>query len=124
MPVCAKMFQLNSRQKNYSDAISENHFNLFYSSGSVLPPFTFNGFVAKIEFVPVEVKGSSPASGSSSGSRATKKEESRLEEDADADAGGGDDDDDYEEENQGRRFNRVAESFSRERTRFLMRFIF
>ena len=106
MPVCAKMFQLNSRQKNYSDAISENLFDLFYSSGSVLPPFTFNGFVAKIEFVPVEVKGSSPASGSSSGSRATKKEESRQEDDAEA--GGGDDDDDYEEENQGRRFNVVA----------------
>ena len=76
--------------------------NFFYSSGSVLPPFTYNGFVAKIEFVPVEVKsgsGSSPTSGSSSGTRSTKKEESRQEEEAE----GNDEDDDYEEDNQGKK---------------------
>ena len=77
---------------------------LFFSSGNVLPPFNFNGFVAKIEFVPKEGKaaggGPSSSSGTSTGSssRPTKKEESRrVEEDTEVED---DEDDDYEDQSQ------------------------
>ena len=64
----------------------------FFSSGSVLSPFNYNGFVAKIEFVPRENNnnnnnnnnnrngGSSSTSGSSSGSNTNSRSSPKKEE--------------------------------------------